>query len=565
MTEMMKDKNSLNKYKNLFAPVSTFIFLLSLFSYASWFTLQYEIELEQKKVSDKFSLIASHIETLVNQQIDIAQGLAIYQKENPNLSFSDLTLFSEKLFASQTEILKTVVLTTDTTVTFIYPLKGNESVLGVDLATVPNQKDVVLQVKRSLRTVISQPLELIQGGVGVICRIPLTTYKNGITEDFSGLMNVVIDYNRLLGNSGVLAATRNYQINIYNIDESMSKQTRIFYSSEATLDNPVELPIILRENNWLLEVAPIEGWAPSARFHIIILLIGLVTSSFSFFYIRTLLSSKDTLNKIVKERTRELETTLENLNLAQEQLIQSEKLAALGQLVSGVAHEINTPLGNGIVLTSLLQEKQKALQKLFNEKKLTQKALSEYLSDVEEATTVIDSSLSHVAEIVSSFKTFAIEHTSLEIQSFNFKNHINSIILSLPPKFKNAAHQILLSCDENVDIIADPGAIAHIMTQLISNSYIHAFENTTEGHIKIDVTLTNSILTIDYSDDGAGIPKELLTKVFNPFFTTRKDMSGTGLGLHIVHHLVTKVLNGNIVLTSQLNHGAQFHITFPIQ
>lgn len=568
-------KNRLSKYKVTRAwliPIGAGLLTMIMACYIAWFTLQYEIELKKRVAQNELSVIINQMENLTNRQIDMAKGLAAFQQERPDASFEELTHFSEKLLADQTEILKTVVLTKDTTVTFIYPLEGNESVLGVDLTTVSNQKQAVIQAKQTMRPVMTQPIRLIQGGMGIIFRIPQMAYKEGISEDFIGLMNVVINYDRLLGSAGVLKATQQYDLRILQQNNLTKEQTEIFYTTDKLLNDPIEMMANLKENYWYLEMAPINGWSEEAYLYYLVLGAGSFLALIICFYLRSLIRTKEELNSIVLERTQALsqsnetlQESLLNLKKAQDQLIQAEKLAGLGELVAGVAHEINTPLGVGITLTSFINEKHSTLSQNFSTNTITKRELSDYFRETSEALCVLDSSLNKAAEIVRSFKNVAVEQSTLERRTFKLKQYVNDLLLSLSPKWKHTNYKINLSCPDSLEIVSYPGAISQILTQLINNSLSHGFKDRDEGVIHIEFQLVGSSIRLVYSDDGQGIPQDAQSKVFNPFYTINRQLGSAGLGLHIVHNLTTQILKGDIQLISIRNNGTQFIITFPIK
>ncbi len=551
-------------------PLLAAFFIMLITGYGAWFTLQYEMELKKRASQSELSIISNRLENLVNQQIDGAQGLAVYNLDNPDASFEELTHFSEKLFSNQNGILKTIVLTKDTTVTFIYPLQGNESVVGVDLATISNQKDEVLLAKKSLRPVLTQPLLLIQGGMGIIFRVPQTSYKDGISQSYVGLMNVVVNFDRLLGNSGVLGATKKFNLRISQVVESSHQQNEIFYTTDKPLKDPIYSTVNLKENYWLLEMVPLGGWDEDAYIFNIVVGAGIFLSALVFFYFRSLLMSKVQLNQLVTVKTQELREvnsslveSLESLKTAQEQLIRAEKLAGLGELVAGVAHEINTPLGVGITLTSFIREKQNSLNLSFIDNSMTRRDVLDYFKDTTEALEVMETSLNKAAEIVQSFKNVAVEQSSLEIRTFNICKYLNDVLLSLTPKFKNSDYTISLNCPESLEITSYPGALSQILTQLINNSLVHGFHNRDSGSIKIEIQLVQEKVRLVYADDGIGIPAEAQPQVYNPFFTMDKQHGSTGLGLHIVHNLTTQILKGQIQLISELGGGTCFIISFP--
>ncbi len=279
----------------------------------------------------------------------------------------------------------------------------------------------------------------------------------------------------------------------------------------------------------------------------------------------------ENLENLVSERTRELTiantnlfNTLNELQQTQEQLIQSEKMSALGNLVAGVSHEVNTPLGIGVTGASHLEMKTKEYFTLYQSNKLTRSDMDKFFEILFESLTIILSNLNRAVNMVSSFKQVAVDQTSGNRRLFKLKDYIDEVLLSLRPKLKKTKHKIIINSEGDIEINSYPGAFSQIFTNFIMNSLIHGFENIESGEITIDLFVSNSILTIKYSDNGKGIEKENLSKIYDPFFTTKRAIGGTGLGLNIVYNLVKQTLGGNIFCESELGKGLTFLITVPL-
>lgn len=267
-----------------------------------------------------------------------------------------------------------------------------------------------------------------------------------------------------------------------------------------------------------------------------------------------------------QEKLRSLNTDLErsliDLKETQEQLIISEKLTALGELVAGVAHEINTPLGVGVTLASHMTQLQRDLKKKFSQDTLHRSDLEEFLDNAEEELELLNVNLERAGSLVASFKQVAVDQSSQELRKFKIYDTIQDVLKSLYPKLKKTPYQLNFSCPEDLEVSSYPGAISQIITNFVMNSLIHGFSEQSQGNIQIKVEQVDEKIVLLYEDDGQGIPAAYLTKVFNPFFSTNKHGGSTGLGLHIVHNLVTQTLNGHISLHSKENQGCQFKITF---
>jgi signal transduction histidine kinase len=261
---------------------------------------------------------------------------------------------------------------------------------------------------------------------------------------------------------------------------------------------------------------------------------------------------------------RELQQTLEDLQRTQSQLVLSEKLAALGELVAGIAHEINTPVGVALSAGSTLAEKTRSLAELFSQGEMKRSDLTQYLDDCREGTDMIFANLHRASELIRSFKMVAADQVSGTRRAFNVKDYIDEILLSLRPKLKKTRHRVEVLCDSRLVIESYPGAFSQILTNLIINSLVHGFEADQAGQIRIEVTGTNGSLELRYGDNGSGMAPEIRDRIFEPFFTTARSQGSTGLGLHIVFNIVTRTLGGTITCESAPGRGTNFHIVMPV-
>ncbi|MBF0456870.1 MAG: response regulator [Nitrospirae bacterium] len=259
----------------------------------------------------------------------------------------------------------------------------------------------------------------------------------------------------------------------------------------------------------------------------------------------------------------ELKRTNENLIFSQEKIIQSEKLAALGQLVSGVAHEINTPIGNSVMSASHLLERTRETNELFSRDKLSKSKLAAYLLSATEDSDIILKNLLRSSAMVKSFKMVSGDQTSQQRRRFRLKEYLEDIIVSLKPTIKKTPHEIHIHCSEDLELDSYPGAFAQITTNLIMNSITHAFDKGSNGKIDINVIETPKNIVIKFSDNGKGIPGGTVSRIFDPFFTTNRKEGNSGLGLNIVFNIVQKTLKGEVHCESIEGEGTSFIITIP--
>lgn len=280
-------------------------------------------------------------------------------------------------------------------------------------------------------------------------------------------------------------------------------------------------------------------------------------------YERQLQLSNEQLEQKVKERTQWLEDALRNLTHTQAKLIESEKLASVGRMVSGLAHEINTPLGIAVTSASHCESEVKKMQNLYLQGELEEEDFKRFLLSLTEGITLVSHNLTRAANLVQNFKLTGSTQTASEEEEFELNNCLDIIIKSLQPLLKQ--HKLIYHrTHEPVHLCSYPGALAQIITNLVTNSIHHGFANKEQGHIDIHVAVQQEQVHLSYSDDGAGIAADIQDKVFEPFFTTARKTGGSGLGLSIVYNLVTQKLRGRINMEAGTEAGARFVISFPI-
>lgn len=259
----------------------------------------------------------------------------------------------------------------------------------------------------------------------------------------------------------------------------------------------------------------------------------------------------------------QLRMSLETLEKTRDQLVQSEKMAALGELVAGVAHEINTPVGVGVTAASFLDAKTNEIKKIYEAGELKRSELENYLQTVEEVSNSILINMERAAELVSSFKQVAVDQSSENRRQFNLKEYINEILLSLRPRYKKTQHTIEVSCEADIELNSFPGAFSQILNNLIMNSLVHGFREIEKGTITVDISRQEKNILFVYRDNGRGMGPEEREKVFDPFYTTMRGKGGTGLGMSIVFNLITQTLKGDIECESSPGKGVVFIMTFP--
>ena len=273
---------------------------------------------------------------------------------------------------------------------------------------------------------------------------------------------------------------------------------------------------------------------------------------------------KEHLEELVTERTQELQHSIENLITTQNQLVESEKMASLGRLVAGIAHELNTPIGISITGASFLHEKILQLKKRFDQGEIRRKDLIDFIEYAPQSTEIILTNLDRAAEQITNFKLVAVDQTSERKRHINLISYIKKVVKSLSPAIKAAHHTVEVVGDNVVELNTIPGDISQIITNLVMNSIAHAYQKNEQGNMLITVEQIKNTVSLNYSDDGQGMDKSTSKMIFEPFFTTKRGSGGSGLGMYIVYNLVNQSLSGKISCVSKLKQGTQFLMEFPL-
>ena len=251
------------------------------------------------------------------------------------------------------------------------------------------------------------------------------------------------------------------------------------------------------------------------------------------------------------------------LRQAMQQIVESEKLAALGSIVAGVAHELNTPVGNLVLLASALNDRVSELAGDALAGKLTRSGLVQAASDIREASTVLIRSAGKARELIESFKNVAVDQTSQRRRQFDLRSCLNDILVTLGRMTRQANVTVELQVPGGILMDSYPGHLEQIFNNLIVNSILHGFDGREGGRVLIDASQQGDQVCLVYADDGVGIPPEVQDKVFEPFFSTKFGAGGSGLGMFIVHNLVCGPLQGSVELSSTPGAGVRFAFRLP--
>lgn len=269
------------------------------------------------------------------------------------------------------------------------------------------------------------------------------------------------------------------------------------------------------------------------------------------------------MEKLVEERTSELQSTLDLLKRAQHQLVETEKQASLGKMVAGIAHEINTPIGVCVTAASHLHDEVVEIKKMFSSGELSEDEFQGFMQTCTEAMDIILKNNARASKLIQSFKRVAVDQSSEELREFDIDEYLEEILMSLRPTLKKVPHKINMECAFNLSCNTYPGVLSQIITNLIMNSLLHAFLPEQVGEITITAEIKDDWVLMDYRDDGIGLDDEGVKSLFDPFYTTKRNQGGSGLGTHLIHNLVTQRLRGEVEVETSPNNGLCYHIRFP--
>ncbi len=268
----------------------------------------------------------------------------------------------------------------------------------------------------------------------------------------------------------------------------------------------------------------------------------------------------------LRKANRELQDMVATLAKAREDLVRNEKLASLGAMVAGIAHELNTPIGNSLMAATTFEVQANDINNhLTREGGITRKEFEYFIRNAQLTTEILNRNLNRAADIVTNFKQVAVDQTSSQRRSFLLSEVVAGNVLTLQPTIKRTPFVIQQRIPEDIMMESYPGPLGQVLTNLINNAILHGYDGRNVGLIDISASQNSQgWVILNVEDHGEGIQKSDLPHIFDPFFTTKLGVGGSGLGLHIVHNIVVEILGGSIDVVSELGGGTRFTLTLPI-
>lgn len=385
--------------------------------------------------------------------------------------------------------------------------------------------------------------------------------------------------------ANALASTKIQQQVVELLNQGKFDQaSKLFQEKSLPAQNVAVLhyDALLQEQTQQAEVAAQEAQAAYQRTYIFVLILSVIVIIvglfISIFTIKRTARAENALHQLnielgqrVDERTRALSEanlnlhgTIQTLQDTKSQLIHSEKMASLGNLVAGISHEVNTPLGISVTSATSLIEEIGNIKKQFLDGSMKRSDLEVFFAHAHQAGNILINNLDRAANLIRSFKQVAVDQSSDDRRAINFYTYFDEVLLSLHPQYKHSSITVENCADKNLNGFTHPGAIYQIISNIVLNALLHAFDKDQTGTIKVCAKQDGANVEIICHDNGKGIAEEYVARVFDPFFTTKRGNGGTGLGLNIVYNLVTTQLGGEIKVESIPGTGTTFHIKFPM-
>lgn len=549
------------------------------------------IEMLDNNLAEAYNIYNQHLETIVNYLDKNQDEIDLYL--NDEISINDLV--DQYIFVND-RIDYALIDISEGLIT--YSTKD----LGIDVINnLAIQKSIVLDENQELVLYISE-----ENLKAIVKEVSIPLIRRIELEDSGYIwVNEVVNYEggedyairrvhaNLQDTEGQYLSTyaedaygnHPYQIELDGINE-FGEITFEYYFKKKDSDvvsRKMSYAKLYEPFNWIvatgvhlddLEAYLIEEKVPRTRVFRVQLFVTLIflAALIAFFIWKARLSyelikfqaSNSDLSKELQVRADELEVALESLQSAEKQLVFNAKRTLTTQLVAGVAHEINTPLGLSVTCTSHIQDKLNELYEDFNKGELSKASFDKYCTTLIETTSVLESNLDRSVNLVKNFKKVAVDMTTNERREFDVCYYIANLARSLYKSLKIPEYTFDVEYENEIIVDSFPGAIYQLMTNLLMNSINHGFEYQDSGHVTINIKEENNMVSIVYKDNGRGIKEKYMDQIFEPFFTTGKTNGNNGLGLYIVYSLVNTTLGGKIMCRNNNESGCEFRVSFPV-
>ncbi|MDF1694009.1 MAG: CHASE domain-containing protein [Zhongshania sp.] len=444
---------------------------------------------------------------------------------------------------------------------FIEPLAKNIAALGYDISSAELPRKALLRAEAAGAPAVTDPIRLVQERAnqqGVVIYLPVLGHASDKGRVLAGYVSGVFRVDDLMG---FLLSPQNLHGVLVSVADASGA---LLYrgsgdrgSGRASLFE-YRKALQVADQQWQFKTEASQSFLVGTRSLVPwgMLVAGLLFTGLLGMSFLVLTGQKYRSDMASKE----LKIMLSRLQETQDHLVEAEKMASLGGLVAGFAHELNTPLGIAITAESTLQSDLQRLDEMFADADDMQPLLRR----LQEASRIVLANIQRAGSLISSFKQVSVDQATAETRDINLHEYLSDVFMHLSPNYRRSGHEVVLECPKSIALRTVPGGLAQVIINLLNNSLTHAFPDGEPGRISLSVTKRESDIVLRFSDNGVGIPAEAVSKVFEPFFTTRRGRGGTGLGLHLVYNIVRQQLQGQIKVSSDLGHGTEFEILLPL-
>lgn len=489
---------------------------------------------------------------------------------------------------------------------FNEPMRGNENAFGLDLASLPPQLDAVLAARDSGEIVATGRTMLIQDATrqpGFVARAPV--YRQNMPIDtveqrraaFIGAVAIVFRVDELMREVIEPSLLQHIAVQIVDTGDSRVGPAHAAGPDNTLFDSRVPGAITLSrrvaqghinvaQRHWLVQYSALAGshYGRDVTPLILIGAAGLVISALIAALLvasrrsrtlagqlrATLDEQRASLAELEQQKAHvelahgDLSSVLVTLKQAQANLITSEKLASLGALVAGIAHELNTPIGNSLLTATALSDMVSEFEKKYADGGIKRSALESHMADTRLACGILASSLSRAADLITSFKQVSVDQTSDKRRRFELGEVVRDTVATYAAQLRRTNCHIEVDVSPMLVLDSYPGGLGQVLSNLINNALLHAFEGRSAPKITISARdIEQGQIMLNFSDDGVGMTAKTLHQVFDPFFTTKMGQGGSGLGMNIVYNVVTGMLGGSIGIASTPGNGTSVTIMLP--
>ena len=445
---------------------------------------------------------------------------------------------------------------------YIAPEVGNEAALGYDISSNPLARKALLAASDHRQPAATAPLTLVQETgqqAGVVVYFPV--FRAGV---LSGYISGVFRVENLMHALLVKQNLNGLALTLTAGDELIFEADSLQNANKAPLFVQ-SWPIHFADQQWRLTISGSQRFLADSRS---IMPWGVLAAGMLFVGLLGMSLLVLTGAKYHSDESSvKLQAMVERLQQTQGQLVESEKMAALGGLVAGFAHELNTPIGIAITASSTLKSDIQRIAPLVAQSdQLSRDEAERTVSRLMEASSMVLESLQRSGNLISSFKQVSVDQASADVRKINLHDYLHDILLHLAPSCRSNGHDVSLDCPRDIYIHTVPGGLTQVVVNLVNNSLGHAFPGDRQGRIQLRVRRDGPWVVLDVADDGVGMSPEVREKVFEPFFTTRRGgkHAGSGLGLHLVYNVVRRQLGGEISVVSTPGEGSTFTVQLPL-